>query len=103
MAGPNVQRHDLDRLISLIQADPEAATKLLKNVTSKVLIPHSEGQREVLTANERFMVLCAGRRWGKSKVGAARALRMARKGNNIIWWVAPTYRVVKRGYEEVIN
>lgn len=104
MAGPNVQRHDLDRLISLIQADPEAATKLLKNVTSKVLIPHSEGQREVLTAQERFMVLCAGRRWGKSKVGAARALREARgdRAKKIVW-VAPLYKIVKRGYEAVVD
>ena len=93
----------MDRVTSLEQTDPRGYQELLRKIAAKMLVPHSEGQKEVLTAEERFLVLCAGRRWGKSKIGAARALRMARKGNNIIWWVAPTYRVVKRGYEEVIN
>lgn len=104
MAGPNVKNHDLDRLISLLQSDPEGAKKLLKNVTSKVLIPHSEGQKEVLTAQERFLVLCAGRRWGKSKIGAARALREARGDRpKKVLWVAPLYKIVKRGYEAVVD
>lgn len=94
---------DLGLLKALIQADPEAAQKLLKNITSKVLIPHSEGQGEVLTSEERFLVLCAGRRWGKSKVGAARALREARKSRQKIVWVAPIYKIVKRGYEAVVD
>lgn len=92
----------LDRVGALEATDPRGYQELLKKIAAKMLIPHSDGQKEVLTAEQRFLVLCAGRRWGKSKVGAAKALRQARKGNNIIWWVAPTYRVVKRGYDEVI-
>lgn len=93
----------LDRLEALIDADPEAARRLLEKAVSKVLRPHSEGQREVLTSEERFLVLCAGRRWGKTKVGAARALREARREAKTVWWVAPTYKVVKRGYAEVLR
>lgn len=93
----------MERLLALAQADPEAARKILESLTRKVLIPHSEGQSEVLLADERFLVLCAGRRWGKTKVGAARALRECRtKPGSVVWWVAPIYRNVKRGYQEVL-
>lgn len=67
-----------------------------------MLIPHSKGQAEVLTAPQRFKVLCAGRRWGKTKVGAARALRVARQPRRTVWWVAPQYKHAKRAYEEVL-
>lgn len=93
----------LDRLRAVMEADPQAFQELLSKISGKMLIPHSEGQKEVLTADERFLVLCAGRRWGKSQVGAAKALRRARNERQIIWWVAPTYKVVKRGYEAVIK
>jgi hypothetical protein len=93
----------MDRLIALAQADPQAFQQLVQKVMGKMLVPHSEGQKEVLTAEERFLVLCAGRRWGKSQIGAAKALRTARKPRQIIWWIAPTYKVVKRGYEAVVK
>ena len=93
----------MERLLTLMDSDPDAFRELIAKVSDKMLVPHSEGQKEVLLCDERFMVLCAGRRWGKSKVGAAKALREARKGNQAVWWVAPTYKVVKRGYAEVVN
>ena len=68
-----------DRLQAMMEADPQAFQDLLAKVAGKMLIPHSEGQAQVLTAEERFLVLCAGRRWGKTKVGAAKILREARK------------------------
>lgn len=92
-----------ERLLALMESDPEAFQTLLEKVAGKMLIPHSAGQREIISADERFLVLCAGRRWGKSKVGAARALREARKAQRSIAWVAPTYKVVKRGYEAVVE
>jgi len=97
------EQDSMDRLLALAQADPEAARKLLDGLSKKVLVPHSSGQSEVLMAQERFLILCAGRRWGKTKVGAARALREARKDPGaVVWWVAPIYRNVKRGYQEVL-
>lgn len=92
-----------DRLEALMESDPKAFQELLAKIAGKMLVPHSEGQREVLTSDKRFLVLCAGRRWGKSQVGAARALRQARKGNQTIWWAAPTYKNVKHGYNAVIR
>lgn len=92
-----------DRLEALIASDPEGAAALLEKIAGKVLRPHSDGQREILMAQERFLTLCAGRRWGKTKIGAARGLRECRTEAKIVWWVAPTYRIAKRGYAEVLK
>lgn len=93
-------RHD--RLLALLEGDPQGARKLLEGLVSKKFIPH-EGQRPVMDCQKRFMLMCAGRRFGKTKIAAALALRKARKERQMIWWVAPTYRIVKRGYTEVLR
>ncbi len=105
IAEANRKREEakLQRLLSQFEADPKAFAELIGKLSNKMLVPHSDGQREVLTAEQRFLVLCAGRRWGKSQIGAARALRHARNPKEIVWWVAPTYKVVKRGYEAVVK
>ena len=96
---PNAARFE-----AALQSDPEAAQRLFKKLQKYLLVPHSEGQADVLNSDERFLILCAGRRWGKTKVGAARALKEARrKPGSIIWWVAPIYKNVKRGYSEVLK
>jgi hypothetical protein len=94
---------EIEALLALVQSNPDEARKLLATVTKHMLVPHSVGQREVLESDTRFMVLCAGRRWGKSQVGAAKALREARTPKKVIWWVAPVYRNVKNGYKAVIE
>lgn len=38
-----------------------------------------------------------------TKIAAALALRTARRQKKMIWWVAPTYKIVKRGYAEVLR
>lgn len=93
----------LERLRSLLEADPEGARELIAKLNSKVLVPHEGGQQYVVDATERFLILCAGRRWGKTKIGAKKALTICRKQGKMVWWVAPTYRVVKRGYAEVLK
>lgn len=92
-----------DRLRALIQADPEAAKKLLAGLQEKMVVPHSGGQDQVMRCNARFQILDAGRRWGKTKIGAKKGLTKARKHQKTVWWIAPTYRVVKRGYREVLR
>lgn len=84
------------------EADPVAALRELKKLQQYVVYPH-DGQKQVLGALERFLVLNAGRRWGKTKVGAKKALTVAREGDKMVWWVAPTYKIVKRGYREVLR
>lgn len=36
-------------------------------------------------------------------VGAKKALKQCRKDEQMVWWCAPTYKVVKRGYREVLR
>lgn len=90
------------RLLDLAEADPKAALELLEDLERVVVRPH-KAQREVLSNNARFRVLDCGRRWGKTKLAAHIALKKARKKGQMIWWVAPTYKVVKRGYKEILR
>ena len=97
---PDVQA--LEKFRALAQSDPEAARRLLERITAKKFVPH-DGQRPVMDAKERFLTMCAGRRFGKTKIAAAMMIRKARRENKMVWWVAPTYKVVKRGYTEVLR
>jgi len=61
-----------------------------------------EGQRDVWNDDARFIVLDAGRRWGKSRLGALICTTEAAQGRRV-WWVWPNYpngavgwRMVKR-------
>jgi hypothetical protein len=92
----------LGRLQALIEADPAAAAKLLQGVKRYVMVPH-EKQAVVLDHQARFKILNAGRRFGKTMVGAKAIATRARKQHQVIWWVAPTYKIVKRGYREVLR
>lgn len=92
-----------EKLLALMEADPQAALKLLQKLDKKTVQPHAGGQREIMEDDTRFKVVCCGRRFGKTVVGAKKALVKARKPNQMIWWVAPTYKVVKRGYREVLR
>lgn len=56
------------------------------------LPPLHDGQREVAASEHRFKVLICGRRWGKTRLGAAVALREAVAGGRV-WWTAPTYAI----------
>jgi phage terminase large subunit-like protein len=48
----------------------------------------------VLRSKARFRVLACGRRWGKSLLALMAALLAARRPNAVIWFVAPTFRMV---------
>jgi hypothetical protein len=48
------------------------------------------GQREVWDDPARFIVLAAGRRWGKSRLGALLTITEALQGGRW-WWVWPNY------------
>lgn len=93
---------DMDRLRALMAADPEGAKRLINNLLSKTFTPH-DGQRPVMDSHARFKLMCAGRRFGKTKIAAALGHRKARRERMMIWWVAPTYKIVKRGYAEVLR
>lgn len=54
------------------------------------------GQSNVFNAHARFKVVVAGRRWGKTRLVLAELLRASRKPRQLIWYVAPTYRMAKQ-------
>jgi hypothetical protein len=93
---------DYQRILALAQNDPEQFKRLVNQVSSKVIRPHA-AQEVVLESKARFRVLNCGRRWGKTILAAKIAVSKARKSNQMIWWVAPTYKVTKRGYAEVLK
>ena len=47
-------------------------------------------QRRVADSDARFRVLACGRRWGKTRLGAALCIMTALNGGRA-WWVAPSY------------
>lgn len=96
---------DLEDLRKIAEVDPDAVNQAAEAVRGHVMIPHKGGQVEVLAAEERFQILRAGRRWGKTKVGARKILRSAiqSKKPTVNWWIANTYKNVRRGYREVVK
>lgn len=90
------------RLAALITDNPRAAAAVLSDLLGKVVHPHP-AQEVVLGSQARHRVLNAGRRWGKTKLAAKVAVEKTRKPGQMIWWVAPTYAVVKRGYREFLR
>lgn len=94
--------YESSKLEALIKADPKAAAQLLAKLNRYIMRPHP-GQQEVLDSHVRFKVLNCGRRWGKTMIGAKSIMDRAKRPEQAIWWVAPTYRIVKRGYAEVLK
>lgn len=54
------------------------------------------GQMTVYRSPSRFKVVVAGRRWGKTQLAKTAIIRMARKANRTVWYVAPTYGMAKQ-------
>jgi phage FluMu gp28-like protein len=95
--------NDRQRAEALGRDNPEALARARAELRNRLLIPHSGGQEDILQSEARFRTLAAGRRWGKTKVAAHEIVRRARKPNQMIWWIANTYKNVSRGYREVVN
>ena len=58
-----------------------------------------EKQQEILNDNTRFKIVVAGRRWGKTRLGIAMAIKYALEGGRV-WWIAPTYPMAMEGWRE---
>jgi hypothetical protein len=91
-----------ERLLALKESDPEQFRQLMLALSKITVRPHA-GQQVVLDSPARFKVMNCGRRWGKTVLAAKIAVSKTRKPNQMIWWVAPQYRITKRGYEEVLK
>jgi hypothetical protein len=53
------------------------------------------GQKKVYSSNNRFKVVVAGRRWGKTRTAKASIIKICALPNRLIWYVAPTYRMAR--------
>ena len=91
-----------DELSAWAEADPQGFLDATENLQKYLVTPHP-AQVPILDAQERFLVVCAGRRFGKTKIAAKRSLRECRQGGRVVWWVANTYKNVVRGYREVLS
>jgi len=54
-------------------------------------------QRRVADSDVRFRVLACGRRWGKTRLGAALCIEVALRGGRA-WWIAPSYPISTVGW-----
>jgi predicted phage terminase large subunit-like protein len=59
--------------------------------------PLHAGQQLVADMDARFKVVCAGRRWGKTRFGVYECLKFGLQGKRA-WWVAPTYKLAQEGW-----
>ena len=61
-----------------------------------------EAQHKVATSEARWKILCAGRRFGKSRLGVQLCLQTALAGKRA-WWVAPTYTIARVGWRDILE
>lgn len=90
------------RLRELAAQDPDALEEALRVLKGTMFVPHP-GQVPVIESKARFRALAAGRRFGKTKLGAREIVRAARSPDSMNWWVANSYKNVMRGYKEVVR
>ena len=71
-------------------------------VTLKVKLPALFPiQQTIADDPARFKVVVCGRRFGKTQLAAWEALRRSLKGQ-LVWWVAPTSEVARRGWNKLM-
>ncbi len=61
-----------------------------------------EAQLKVAKSDARWKILCAGRRFGKSRLGVQLCLQTALAGKRA-WWVAPTYTIARVGWRDILE
>ena len=60
-----------------------------------------EAQQIVKDDPARWKILCAGRRFGKSRLGVQLCIEKALEGGRV-WWVAPTFSIARVGWRDVV-
>ena len=58
-------------------------------------MPLSAAQQQIISAPQRFKVVVAGRRFGKTHLSIRELCRYARQPDSEVWYIAPTYRQAK--------
>ncbi|HLX84660.1 MAG TPA: hypothetical protein VKR59_12235, partial [Terriglobales bacterium] len=65
-----------------------------KGGTVNIVLKRPQGT--VYSCEQRFRVLVAGRRFGKTYLALIELIRAASAPSRVAWYVAPTYRQAKR-------
>lgn len=61
-----------------------------------------ENQKKVAKSKSRWKILCAGRRFGKTRLGIHMCMEVALNGGRA-WWVAPTFAIARVGWRALEN
>lgn len=96
------QTPEYARLMALKEADPAQFASMMLSLSKITFRPHAN-QKVILDDPARFKAVNCGRRFGKTLMAAHIFVKKSRAKNQMLWWVAPTYKVVKRGYAEVLK
>ena len=64
------------------------------------LPPLHTGQLQVAKSDARWKILCAGRRFGKTRLGVQMCMEVALRGGRA-WWVAPTFSIARVGWRDI--
>jgi predicted phage terminase large subunit-like protein len=80
--------------------NPQAAeaSPLYPGSVEYKLPPLHPEQERVLIDPSRFKVVCCGRQWGKTVLGAIAATREALERGGTVWWVAPSFPIAELGW-----
>ena len=85
---------------SILDPEPQAsgeADLALNTLAGQLEATLTDPQREVYQAEERFKLLCSGRRFGKTYLCIARLINWAvGKPNSLNWYVTANYRMAKQ-------
>lgn len=75
----------------------------MQNAVSIRFPPFHKLQLEVAQSPARFRVLVAGRRWGKTLLGASLCIKYALEKRGVAWWVAPSYKMAMVGWRAIVR
>ena len=78
----------------------ESVTQAKQKVYNITFPPLHDAQKEVHDSDARWKILCAGRRFGKSRLGVQMCLEVALAGGRA-WWVAPTFAISRVGWRDI--
>ena len=78
---------------------------LLENQTQlkKIIkLPELHKNQQIVADDEsRWKILCAGRRFGKTRLGVQLCIETAMQGKRA-WWVAPTFSIARVGWRDIM-
>jgi predicted phage terminase large subunit-like protein len=78
----------------------EAVAQTKQKVYNITFPPLHDAQKEVHDSDARWKILCAGRRFGKSRLGVQMCMEVALAGGRA-WWVAPTFAISRVGWRDI--